>query len=270
MSFVRDVTESDFEQQVLARSREVPVVVDFWAEWCAPCRMLGPTLEREVNALGGKVELAKLDVDRAQALSQKFGVQGIPAVMAFRNGEVVADFVGARDAGFVRRWLVQTSRPRRRSRPSRPRRMRSRCARCSYLRRWARGRRFASLQLLLGAGRAAECLALLEGVRSDETERLRRRAGFAVDAQAFGGEAAAEAALVKKPDGPRRPLGARVRARRTAAGTGTRSRAFLGLVTTSRKYRDDGARKAMVTLFERLGPQHEPTRDYRRRLQNVL
>lgn len=92
---VKNVNESDFRQQVIERSKEVPVVVDFWAEWCGPCRTLGPAIEKAVEDRGGKVELAKVDVDSNQQLAGEFKVQGIPAVKAFRGGEMVDEFTGA-------------------------------------------------------------------------------------------------------------------------------------------------------------------------------
>jgi putative thioredoxin len=108
-----DVTTETFEQDVVERSREVPVVADFWAEWCSPCRALGPVLEERIAARAGAVELVKIDVDANQELAQRFGVSGIPAVKAFREGQVVSEFTGARSSTMVDTFLDELLAPPR-------------------------------------------------------------------------------------------------------------------------------------------------------------
>lgn len=105
MSWIRQITDEEFQEEVVDRSHQVPVLVDFWAAWCGPCRVLGPTLERLANEAQGKFVLAKIDVDRSPRYAQAFGVRGIPTVIAFRNGAIAGEFTGALPEESVREFL---------------------------------------------------------------------------------------------------------------------------------------------------------------------
>ncbi len=101
-----DVTDQTFEQDVMERSKTVPVVVDLWAEWCGPCKTLGPILEKVIDETGGEVVLAKIDVDANPAVARAFQVQSIPAVYALKDGKIVDGFVGAQPEAAVREFVT--------------------------------------------------------------------------------------------------------------------------------------------------------------------
>jgi putative thioredoxin len=287
---VKDVAEETFDADVVERSRAVPVVVDFWAPWCGPCRVLGPVLEREIDALGGRVELAKINSDQAPELATRFGVQGIPAVKAFRDGRVVAEFVGAQPAAFVRRWLSALAPPpelvaldgaeqalRAGDRAAAEPMLRELIAGAEgspEIDRLVGARATAALaRLLLDAqdAAAAEPLVARLEARGDAPELagpLRDRLRLAEAAAAAGGRAAAEAAFARDP-GDREARYALASALAAAGETEPALEHFLELAAGLRKPRAEDARRAMVALFDGLGADHPLSREFRRRLQIV-
>ncbi len=281
---IKDVSAEQFEAEVLKRSHEKPVVVDFWAAWCAPCRALAPVLEREIAALGGRVELAKVDVDAEvnERLSADYDIRGIPAVKAFREGKVVAQFEGARDAAFIRAWLAGIA-------PS-PARLALEAAEKKLEAGDLSGE--PELRALLGdaeiANRAALTLAKLllargdaagaeealkhidpRSVEADAIPTLERRIGFVRDAEAFGGEEKARAAVEDDPENleARYALGCALAAKGELEAA---LEAFLSVVSKSRKFRDDAARLAMLAIFEQLGSDSDLARTWRRKLMIAL
>ncbi|HUP70290.1 MAG TPA: thioredoxin [Acidimicrobiales bacterium] len=106
-----DVTDATFDQDVIERSRQVPVIVDLWAEWCGPCKTLGPILEKVVAEAEGRVALAKVDIEANRGLAASFRVQSIPAVFAIRDGQVVDQFVGALPEAQVRQFVERVAPP---------------------------------------------------------------------------------------------------------------------------------------------------------------
>lgn len=278
---VNEMGAAEFQRAVIERSHAVAVVVDFWAPWCGPCRTLGPVLEREIAATSGRVELVKVNTDESTELAARFNIQGIPAVKAFRNGQVVSEFVGAQPAATIRQWLADlvpsgdvqaVERAEQLIASGKPVEAEP-ILRDLTNSQEVRDRALVGLaRALLDRGQTAQAEKALDAVdpRSSAAEQvpaLRRRLQFAADAHAFGGEAAARAALARN-DGD---LDARWALASAYAARGDVAQAletFLDLVARSRKFRDDGARLAMLALFDQLGGS-DLVHDYRRRLQIV-
>ena len=250
---VYDVTEQEFPQRVLERSREIPVVVDFWAEWCGPCRQLGPALERAANAREGRVELAKLDVDQAQALSRAFRIQGIPAVKAFKDGRVAAEFTGAIPPAEVERFFDQLVPSDEELRAQAAVESGDEAALREALAQTPRdaGVATALARLLLARGDADEALELLEP--------------FEHDFMATGLAARAKLTVHGDPD-----LGGAFAAWDRGDHAAALEELQQALAAASDADVRDELRKAMIAIFTELGPASDLAREHRRRLAAAL
>jgi len=244
---VFDVDEHEFEQRVLERSKEVPVVVDFWADWCGPCKQLTPVLERAAEARAGKVELAKVDVEKNPQLQAAFRIQGIPSVKAFRDGRVAAEFTGAIPPAEVERFfdgLVPSEADELVASGDE-----------QGLRRaleldpgHAPARRELG-KLLLRRGDTEEATELLSGASGDfVADGLLARA-------ALSGDEELTAAFEAWDEGDR---------------AGALERLQEAIQRADDPERKDLIRRMMVALFTELGPDDPLAREHRRRLSSAL
>jgi putative thioredoxin len=251
-----DVGEADFEERVIERSFERPVVVDFWAAWCAPCRQLTPVLERIASERAGDVELVKVDVDANQGLAGAFGIQGIPAVKAFRDGRVVNEFVGALPEAAVKTFfdsLMPTQADRdvaagdAAAGPEEAERA-YRTALTADPRH--RGPLLGLTPLLASRGDFAEARELLAQLPEDaEVRRLKAHIDLAEDAQ------------LASPDDPLSAV----------AGDGDWEPVLERLLEEIREGDDkERARQRMIDIFEVLGPDHPLAMKYRSALAAAL
>jgi len=284
---VHDVSEAEFEERVIRASSERPVVVDFWAPWCAPCRMLAPVLGKAVESLceesEGAVALAKVNVDEAPGLARRYGISGIPAVKIFRDGSVVAEFVGVRSEADIRQILSGVM-------PSETDEIVARAngladagqldeAGTLYREALAKDEDHAGALLGLAS------VAMEKG--DDETARdaasridegseehgeaaaVLARLGFVSDCAAGGGPEAAQRALAESPDDP----DAAYALASCLAVRGDYAQALehlVGIVERDKGWRDGAAKDAMLRIFNIVGKRSELADEYRSRLARAL
>jgi putative thioredoxin len=287
---IKDSGLATFAADVLDASREVPVIVDFWAPWCGPCQQLGPVLERIVAAANGAVKLVKVNIDENQEIARQLRIQSIPAVIAFKNGQPVDGFMGAVPESQVRDFVAALSGGGHgghdhaeeilavaeeafaagdvgqaaqayahvlQDEPGHPKAVAG-LARC-YLKSGDLERAKQTLQLVRPDGAGDEA------VRAVEAElKLREQA-----AEAAGGLDTAKAKIDANPSDHR----ARFDYALALDGAGDRDGAIaqlLDIVRRDRKWNEDAARKHLVTLFEAMGPTDPRTIEARRKLSSIL
>jgi len=273
--FMLDVNEANFEQEVLLRSHEVPVVVDFWAEWCGPCKVLGPILERLAIEGGGRFILAKINVDQNPGLAMRFGVQGIPAVKAFKQGKVEAEFVGSQPEPVVRRFIQRLV-------PSPAEQAAQAANSLLVTHHWKEaeeafrealaedGRNAVAalglMKSLLMQGRGGEALALLEdfppGSEWAIAEQLRPLAELLAAVENNGPGYDEQDPLAAELYQAGRLI---VRGNLPAAMDG-----LLDILRQDKRYRDGLPRKILLAIFSILGDEDTLTRQYREELASVL
>ncbi|RUL85259.1 tetratricopeptide repeat protein [Tautonia sociabilis] len=277
-----EATREGFERQVIERSKSVPVVVDFWAEWCGPCRMLGPVLEKLAREYHGAFVLVKADTEQLGDIAAAFGVQGIPAVFGLRDGQIVDAFVGVQSEAMIRQWLDRLL-------PSPAQRLAAEAAaleasdpaaaEARYREAIERDPREAKARI--GLARVLEAQGQQEEARQQIAELERRgflepeaeavKARLALDAAAAdaGDLAAARAEAEAKPD----DLLARFKLAEALAAAGQHEEALaicLDLVERDRQGVGEQARQTMLAIFNLLPPDDPVAVDYRRKLSFVL
>ena len=253
-SVIKDVTEATFMTDVVERSREVPVVVDFWAEWCGPCRQLGPALEEAVRKRDGEVELAKVDTDANQSLAASFEIRGIPAVKAFRDGQVVAQFTGAIPPAQIEQFL-NTLVP-------------SKADRLAEAGDEASLREALALDPRHSAAAAALGRILLERGAGEEAAELFNR--FAGDFVIEGLAARVELSVANGDGGTGGDLESAFAAWDEGDVATALERLQDAIAAEGDPERKDLIRKVMVAIFTELGADHTLAREHRRRLAAAL
>ena len=229
-------SDLDFDDVVIERSRTVPVLVDFWAPWCGPCRVLGPVLERVAADLAGQVEVVKVDTDAHPTLAGRFGISSIPAVKLFEAGEVAAEFVGALPEARVRAFLDQ------------------------HLPTGAARQARAGAEAALRAGDYDRAIELARGVPASSDDWDRMQAVIEL----------AEASRAPTEPGPLGEAYAAALARMRSGDHPGALDGLLGIVEKDKRWHDEAARKTMLAVFRLIGIRSPLSDEYRKRLAILL
>jgi putative thioredoxin len=273
--------EENFEADVLERSHEVPVLVDFWAPWCGPCRVLGPVLEKLADEYAGKFVLAKINVDESPSLAGAFGVQGIPAVKLIKDGEIAGEFTGALPEPAVREMLSRylPSEYDEQADEAADLEEQGKPAEAQAIYQTILDAEPNHAKSLLGLGRVLMnagdrdgALKTLERI-SPAAEERKIADRLIARLQLQGDQSADEATLRQKLAAEPDSLEARFDLAQALAANEKFEEAlseFLNIVKSDRGFRDDGARKAMVQIFDVLPPDDPLIDKYRSELAKVL
>ncbi|MBI3861276.1 MAG: thioredoxin [Planctomycetia bacterium] len=281
-TWVIDGTEQNFEQEVLQRSQQLPVIVDFWAPWCAPCKELGPILEKLANENAGQFLLVKVDVDQQPRVAQAFGVQSIPHVFALRNGQLVDQFQGALPEDQVRQWLLQFQPSPAEMLVLEARKLEQENtaeAEAKYhealeLAPQADHIRIELARMLLKQHRNADVRAIIDKLESrgflePEAGNIKAELDLRAAAAEAGGVGECRAALAANPSDPKLQLNL-AEALGAAQQFQEALDLCLGVVQATTGDLRNEARTTMVNLFQMLGPEADLTKTYRRKLATAL
>ena len=279
---VIEVGSETFPSEVIDRSSTVPVVVDFWAPWCGPCKMLSPVLEKLAREAGGKFVLAKVNIDDWPDVAGQFGVRSIPAVFAVRNGAVVDAFVGVQPESVIREWLARIMPSEAESlaalalslEKSDPKRAVQNYSRALELQADLPEAEIGLARVALAQGQiedAAARLAALErrGFLEPEAERLKAELTLRMQTKGAGNVQAARTALAAQPD----DLKLKFALAEALASSGQYADALalcLELVERDRQGIGEQARQTMVAIFQLLPVGDELVMEYQRQLSLVL